>query len=51
MTLDSYVQDDIDFLRHIDAMNNDNLITEDTLLCTMDVSAYYTDTSKFAVQF
>ena len=43
MTLDSYVQDDIDFLRHIDDMNNDNLITEDTLLCTMDVSALYTN--------
>ena len=43
MKLDSYVQDDIDFLRQIDDINNNNLITEDTLLCTMDVSALYTN--------
>ena len=43
MDLDSYVQDDIDFLRHIEDINNNDLITEDTLLCTMDVSALYTN--------
>ena len=41
--LDSYVQDNMDFLRHIDNINRSNIITPDTLLVTMDVSSLYTN--------
>ena len=41
--LDSYVQDDMDFLNHIDRINKDKIINSDTLLVTMDVSGLYTN--------
>ena len=41
--LESYVHDDMDFLNKIDSINRQNIIEPDTLLCTMDVSALYTN--------
>ena len=39
----SYIQDDMDFLRKIDSINEAGPLPPDTLLCTMDVSALYTN--------
>ncbi|GFO20052.1 hypothetical protein PoB_004655700 [Plakobranchus ocellatus] len=39
----SYVQDDLDFLRKIHNINELGPLPPDTILCTMDVSALYTD--------
>ena len=41
--LPSYVQDDMDFLRKIHDINKTGPLPPDTLLCTMDVSALYTN--------
>ena len=41
--LHSYVQDDMDFLRKIHDINKTGPLTPDILLCTMDVSALYTN--------
>ena len=41
--LDSYVHDDMDFLKHIDNINKTNIIKSDTLLVTLDVSSLYTN--------
>ena len=42
-SLDSYVHDDMDFLKKIEDINNQNIINSNTILCTMDVSALYTN--------
>ena len=42
-SLPSYVQDDMDFLRKIESINSQGLLEPNTLLCTMDVSALYTN--------
>ncbi|RUS70853.1 hypothetical protein EGW08_021381, partial [Elysia chlorotica] len=41
--LPSYVQDDMDFLRKIEEINALGPLSPDTILCTMDVSALYTN--------
>ena len=43
--LPSYVQDDMDFLRKIHDINKTGPLPPDTLLCTMDVSALYSNIS------
>ena len=40
--LPSYVQDDMDFLRHIESINDKKIMGKDSLLVTMDVTALYT---------
>ncbi|XP_072021894.1 uncharacterized protein [Amphiura filiformis] len=42
-TLDSYVQDDMDFLRKIEAINEDGPHPPDIILSTLDVSSLYTN--------
>ncbi|XP_072020421.1 uncharacterized protein [Amphiura filiformis] len=42
-TLPSYVQDDMDFLRKLKAVNAHGPLAPNTILCTMDVSALYTN--------
>jgi len=42
-SLPSYVQDDMDFLRKIEAIKEDGPLAPNILLCTMDVSALYTN--------
>jgi len=41
--LDSYVQDDMDFLRKIEKFNERGPLPPDVILCTMDVSSLYTN--------
>ena len=42
-SLPSFVQDDMDFLRHVEEINNSEPLPTDTLLCTLDVGALYTN--------
>ena len=41
--LDSYVQDDMDFLRKIETIKSNGPLPPDAILCTMDVSSLYTN--------
>jgi hypothetical protein len=41
--LDSYVQDDMDFLRKIETIKGNGPLPPDAILCTMDVSGLYTN--------
>ena len=42
-TLPSFVQDDMDFLRHVEDINQSGPLPEGSLLCTLDVSSLYTN--------
>ena len=39
----SYLQDSPDFIRSIEVLNGENIITEGDILCTIDVSSLYTN--------
>ena len=41
--LDSFVKDDMEFLQHIQTINDNHILKDESILCTMDVTSLYTN--------